>query len=90
MGAIALVLALLLLGLWGCAREPQRQWYKMDQAYTLAEFRRDTSQCTRDRKLDFACMHARGWVDVTPDRPPPPPASTPGGETQIFPRPGGY
>ena len=84
--AVFLLSALLLLAPWGCTREPERQWYKMGKEYTLEEFRRDTKECTRDRKLDFACMHARGWVDVGPDRPPAPAAT---GETQVFPRPPG-
>jgi hypothetical protein len=79
-----LLLAAVWLGLaWGCAREPERQWYKIGKPYTMEEFRRDTTQCTRDKKLDADCMRSRGWVDVSPDRPEPSKAETTG--TQILP-----
>lgn len=68
---VVLLAALFLLGAWGCAREPERQWYKIGQPYTVAEFQRDKAACTRGKKLDFDCMRARGWVDVSPDRPAP-------------------
>jgi hypothetical protein len=78
----ALLLAVVSLGLaWGCAREPERQWYKIGKPYTMEEFRRDTAQCSRDKTLDADCMRARGWVDVSPDRPEP----TKPTETQILP-----
>lgn len=72
----ALLAVLLVLGSWGCTREPQRQWQKFGQPYTMQdvqEFQRDKAECTREKKLDFDCMRARGWVDVSPDRPAPPP-----------------
>lgn len=68
--SVALLVALLLIGSWGCARQLERQWYKIGQPYSLAEFQRDKAECTREKKLDFDCMRARGWVDVSPDRPP--------------------
>ena len=67
-----LLTVVLTIGFWGCAREPERQWYKIGQPYTLAEFERDKAACTREKKLDFDCMRGRGWVDVSPDRPAPP------------------
>jgi hypothetical protein len=54
------------LWLAGCASEPERQWMKVGQPYTTAEFRRDVAACTRDGRLDEACLRQRGWVDVTP------------------------
>ena len=59
--------ALCLLGigivLSGCASD-EREWMKLDQKYTTAEFRRDLSECTIKGKLDEECMKARGWVAV--------------------------
>ena len=49
----------------GCASD-DRQWLKVDQKYTTEEFRRDHAACTRDGKLDDACMRSRGWVAVNP------------------------
>ena len=55
----------LLLIIAGCASD-ERQWLKVDQKYTTEEFRRDHAACTRDGKLDDACMRDRGWVAVNP------------------------
>jgi len=71
--AVALLTAFLLIGSSGCTREPERQWYKIGQPYSLAEFQRDRTECTREKRLDFDCMRARGWRDVSPDRPAPSP-----------------
>ena len=49
----------------GCGID-ERQWLKVDQKYTTEEFRRDHAACTRDGKLDDACMRSRGWVAVNP------------------------
>jgi hypothetical protein len=45
-----------------------REWMKLDQNYTTAEFRRDLRECTVKGKLDDDCMKARGWVAVTPPK----------------------
>jgi hypothetical protein len=45
-----------------------REWMKLNQTYTTAEFRRDLQQCTVKGKLDDDCMKARGWVAVTPPK----------------------
>ena len=85
-GGAVLCLALVgLLGGAGCTKEPERQLYKIGHPYTLDEFRRDTAQCTQAKKLDFDCMRARGWVDVSADRPEP--AASDKGGTQILPLP---
>jgi hypothetical protein len=55
------VLAVALLA--GCA-DDSRQWMKVDEKYTVAEFRRDHAACTQGGKLDEACMRSKGWVDV--------------------------
>ena len=65
---------LIALGLAGCAAE-QRQWMKLNEKYTVQDFRRDMDACTTTGKLDEACMRAKGWVDVGPtkgEKPPDP------------------
>jgi hypothetical protein len=61
----------------GCASEPDRQWMKVNQKYTVEEFRRDYATCRRGGKLDEPCLRNRGWVDVTQpatkETPEPPP-----------------
>jgi hypothetical protein len=61
----------LLLLLGGCARE----WMKVNERYTVEDFRRDYADCSRGGTLDEPCMRSRGWVDVTPkaEKPPTPP-----------------
>jgi hypothetical protein len=55
------------LALCACGSDT-REWMKLDQTYTTAEFRRDLEQCTVKGKLDDDCMKARGWVAVTPPK----------------------
>jgi hypothetical protein len=63
----------------GCAAE--KQWMKVGEPYTTAEFRRDYAECSKKNdRLDEECLRARGWVDMKPskgdrtaDSPPPPP-----------------
>lgn len=38
---------------------------KVNERYTVQEFRRDHAECTRDKKLDEECMRRRGWVDLS-------------------------
>lgn len=71
------ILALLLLGGAGCASREEPLWYKPAKEYTTAEFNRDRDRCTKDKKLDIACMKARGWEPVSPDRPEPTPPTNP-------------
>ena len=75
-GALLLVAATLT----GCAAE--KQWMKVGEPYTTAEFRRDYAECskTKNDELDEECLRARGWVDMKPskadrtaDTPPPHP-----------------
>jgi len=49
-----------------CSSEPERQWMKLDQKYTTAEFRRDLKDCSKSGAVDDECMKAKGWVAVTP------------------------
>ena len=51
----------------GCATE-EREWMKLNQKYTTAEFRRDLAACTIKGTLDEECMKARGWVAVAPPK----------------------
>jgi hypothetical protein len=55
-----------------CSLEPEKQWLKPGQSYTVAEFRRDEAACTKARKLDEECMRQRGWVALSGDAPPKP------------------
>ena len=50
----------------GCGGSSQREWMKINEKYTTAEFRRDHAACTKSGTLDDACMRSRGWVDVNP------------------------
>ena len=59
----ALLLALPLLG--GCVTD-EREWMKLNERYTVDEFRRDREACSKSGKLDDACMRSRGWVAVNP------------------------
>src|SRR5207245_1104014 len=54
---------LITLAMTACGTDT-REWMKLNQTYTTAEFRRDLQQCTVKGKLDDDCMKARGWVAV--------------------------
>ena len=64
---LTLGLFLVALATSACGTD-NREWMKLDQNYTTAEFRRDLRECTVKGKLDDDCMKARGWVAVTPPR----------------------
>ena len=75
-GTVLLVAATLA----GCATP--KQWMKVGEPYTTAEFRRDYAECskTKNGDLDEECLRGRGWVEMKPskgdraaDTPPPPP-----------------
>ena len=76
-----LTLVVIVVALAGCAAD--KQWMKVGEAYTTAEFRRDYAECSKKSgELDEDCMRARGWVDMSPTKadraanaPPPAPAS---------------
>jgi hypothetical protein len=53
-----------LVALAGCVSAPEREWMKINERYTVADFRRDHAECSHKGKLDEACMRSRGWVDV--------------------------
>ena len=58
---------------WGCASD-DREWMKVGEKYTTAEFRRDYAECSRSGRLDEACLRSRGWVDVKAGKPEEKPA----------------
>jgi hypothetical protein len=62
---LGVVLATAMAGLAGCA-ESSREWMKVNDRYTVEEFRRDHAECSKGGRLDDACMRSRGWVDVSP------------------------
>ena len=49
----------------GCVTD-EREWMKLNEHYTTEDFTRDRKVCTRDGKIDDACMRGRGWVAVNP------------------------
>lgn len=51
-----------------CTSASDRQWMKPGP-YTVEEFQRDTTACTRDGDLDADCMQAKGWIAVQPQQP---------------------
>jgi len=61
------LLALLVVvpALGGCVTD-EREWMKLNERYTVDEFRRDREACSKTGKLDDACMRSRGWVAVNP------------------------
>jgi hypothetical protein len=88
MRAIRPAPALLLLAaaFAGCGAV-DKQWMKVSEPYTTAEFRRDYAECSKKSgDLDEDCMRARGWVEMKQSKgdraadappPPPPPSQTP-------------
>lgn len=52
----------------GCAASSDRQWMKINEQYSTADFRRDHAACMKGNTLDDACMRSRGWVDVSPSK----------------------
>ena len=61
------LLAIATLSLGACAFETGQQWYKPGDSYTVAEFKRDQTACTKNLVLDEACLRERGWVAITAD-----------------------
>ena len=65
--SVGAVLVLTAFALSACGSDT-REWMKLEQTYTTAEFQRDLKECTVKGKLDDDCMKARGWVAVTPPK----------------------
>lgn len=60
-----LALVGIVLGTTACGGIDERQWMKVNQRYTTAEFRQDLAECSPNKTLDEECMKTRGWVDVS-------------------------
>ena len=67
---IRLPLALVVIGaaLAGCSAE--KQWMKVGESYTTAEFQRDYAECSKTKtgELNDDCMRAKGWVEMAPTK----------------------
>lgn len=59
------MLVLVASALGGCVTD-EREWMKLNERYTVADFQRDREACTSKGKLDDPCMRSRGWVAVNP------------------------
>jgi hypothetical protein len=81
-GRGCLLILLVASVLVGCSSTPDKQWYKPSANYTVAEFKHDRDECTKDRQLDEECLKQRGWIPLTSDRssePAPKPSQGPRG-----------
>ena len=73
-----LLLCCAVLGLLTACGPGEKQWYKPNAEYTVAEFQRDRAACEKSGQLDEECLRQRGWVSLTSDKdkaPPPIPSS---------------
>ena len=86
-GVIRRVLFLVVaaLSLTACSSEPEKQWYKPGRNYSVADFERDQTACTKNKVLDEECMTDRGWVAISADTDKGPPPMQ-GGPTPAKPR----
>jgi hypothetical protein len=65
------------LGLLTACASSEKQWYKPNAEYTVAEFQRDRTACEKNGQIDEGCLRQRGWVSLTPDKDKPlPPIPT--------------
>ena len=64
---VLLIAAVAAAAFTGCASD-DRDWMKLNEKYTTEDFRRDLKTCTRNDKLDDACMQRLGWVSVSKGR----------------------
>jgi hypothetical protein len=58
--------------LTGCG-SGEKQWYKPNADYTVAEFQRDRTACEKNGQIDEDCLRQRGWLSLSPDKDKPPP-----------------
>ena len=64
------LLALAIGTLVACASPTDdREWMKVNEKYSGDDFRRDVKACSKAGVLDDTCMRARGWVDVSRNKP---------------------
>lgn len=64
---IALTALGIALAVGGCASE-EKEWMKIGTSYTVAEFKRDYTACSKSGTLDERCMQSKGWVGVSPGK----------------------
>jgi hypothetical protein len=81
MRTLLALMALLIAGLVTGCGTVDKQWMKVGESYTTAEFRRDYAECSKGGRLDEDCLRARGWVELSPTKADkaadaPPPAAT--------------
>ena len=69
----AFLLCCAVLGLLAACGSSEKQWYKPNAEYTVAEFQRDRTACEKKGELDEECLRQRGWVSLTPDKDKAPP-----------------
>jgi hypothetical protein len=70
----AFLLCCAVLGLLAACGSSEKQWYKPNAEYTVAEFQRDRTACEKNGQIDEECLRKRGWVSLTPDKDKPLPA----------------
>jgi len=58
---LAIAIAALVLGACG---GPAKQWYRPN-GYTMADFKRDETACTKSGTLDEECLRGRGWIPLS-------------------------
>ena len=70
----AFLLCCTILGLLTACGSTEKQWYKPNAEYTVAEFHRDRAACEKSGRIDEECLRQRGWVSLSPDKDKPLPA----------------
>jgi len=63
----AVFLAVIALSLVACTSTTEKQWYKPNGNYTMADFDRDRADCTKNKVLVDQCMEDRVWVSLSSD-----------------------
>jgi hypothetical protein len=71
----AALLCCAVAGLLTACGSGDKQWYKPNAEYTVAEFQRDRAACEKSGQIDEECLRQRGWVSLTPDKDKPLPAA---------------
>ena len=64
----AFLLCCAVLGLLTACGSGDKQWYKPNAEYTVAEFQRDRAACEKSGQMDEECLRQRGWVSVSSDK----------------------
>jgi len=61
-------LAVTALSLASCSSGADKEWYKPGGTYTMADFDRDRTDCTKNKVLDEECLKDRGWIAISADK----------------------